>query len=720
MYNFATMANTTLLSVQGMTCSSCAQGITRQLEKKGLKKVNVHYESGEVEFELGNDLGVPEVINEINSLGYKASLWQKPLNELSKTSKFSILEIRFFISAFFTIPLLLHMFLHFELLHNILFQFLLCIPVLIIGIMHFGKSAWGSLKAGIPNMDVLIATGSITAFIYSCLGWYFYFGNANIHHFIFFETTATIISLVLLGNIIEQKSLVKTQSALLELTKLQPQIAHRITEALTVDEHIKDISVDQLKINDLVLVKNGERIPADGQIYWGHATIDEASMTGESIGVEKTENDQVLAGTTILDGSIKFFVQKAGNETVLSAMIDLVKRASSRKPQIQRIGDLVSSRFVPIVILISLLTFTISYFFTNVDLQHAILRSVAVLVISCPCAMGLATPTAVSVGIGRAAKSGILIKGGDSLERLSEIDTIVFDKTGTLTEGKLRIKSFNVIKEKVLVEFLLGTLEQHSSHPVAQILSKTFSNSIPPYSIQFTEIKEEKGIGIFAIDKNNNHYVVGSNRCLKESTVDKSHQVYILKNDEVLATIDLEDSPKDGIKMMVDYFRSKNIKTILLSGDSEERCEGLAIEYKISTVYANKLPIEKIEIIRELQKSSKVAMVGDGINDAPSIAESWIGISMGSGTQVAINSSDIILLNHLNLSIVVKAHQIALATLKTIRQNLFWALIYNIIAIPVAAFGFLSPMIASFSMAFSDVIVIGNSLRLKLKKIKSH
>jgi len=260
-------------------------------------------------------------------------------------------------------------------------------------------------------------------------------------------------------------------------------------------------------------------------------------------------------------------------------------------------------------------------------------------------------------------------------------------------------------------------LEQHSSHPIAQILCSTYANAVAPYPIQFVEIKEEKGIGVFATDKNGNRYVVGSSKCLINTNANKDHQVYILKNDEILATIDLDDSPREGIKEMIEYFKRKNIKTILLSGDSDERCQKLSDEVGISTVYSSKLPIEKIEIIRSLQQKAKVAMVGDGINDAPALAEAWVGISMGTGTQIAIHSSDIILLNNSNLTIITKSHQLAKATLKTIRQNLFWALIYNVVAIPIAAFGLLSPMIASFSMAFSDVVVIGNSLRLKVKTI---
>ena len=563
-------------------------------------------------------------------------------------------------------------------------------------------------------MYVLIALGSLSAYLYSVATW---LTHSNHDSPLYFETGATIITLLLLGNIIEQRSLKKTQSSIDALTRLQPQSAFLIEEALTANERTKEIPVNALRPNDLVFIPQGGSIPADGSIYEGYATVDESSMTGESLPIEKQTNDQVFAGSVITDGSLKIIVQQSGEETLLSRMIDMVRKASKRKPSIQRFGDKVSSIFVPVVIGIALLTFTIWYFLLGHEVYQAIMAAVAVLVISCPCAMGLATPTAVAVGIGKAARQGILIKGGDTLERLSEVKTVVFDKTGTLTDGKLSVTGINYLADKELVDFLLGTLEQYSTHPVAVALAAKFSDAASTGLIRFKEIKEEKGMGIRALDLEGNTYIAGSYRIASHLTRDDSHVVYLVKNDVLLATIDFDDTPRQGAAETIKALQQAGINTIMLSGDSDSRCKKLAELIGIKEYYGGQLPTQKTEFIRQLQQKEKVAMIGDGINDSPSLAESWIGISMGNGTQIAMQSADLILLRSDDLRIFLKARGIAAATLKTIRQNLFWALVYNVIAIPIAATGLLSPMLASLSMAFSDVVVIGNSLRLRFTAI---
>jgi Cu+-exporting ATPase len=706
------MSEKTILQVKGMTCSSCAEGISRHLEKKGLPDVHVSYESGTVEIKDRQTWSEEKLISEINSLGYTASTFEH--HHASPSGAFSLTEKLFAVCALLTLPLLLHMLLDAPLLHQPLFQFLLATPVLVIGMNHFGKSAIGSLRAGSPNMDVLIAIGSLSAYLYSVAIWQLH-GNHNAP--LYFETGATIITLLLLGNIIEQRSLKKTQSSIDELTQLQPLHAFLIEDAMTSNEKTREIPVQSLKVNDLVFIPQGSRIPADGIVYEGTGVVDESSMTGESLPAEKSTDDSVFAGTVLTDGSLKMIVQQSGEESLLSRMIEMVRKASKRKPSIQRFGDRVSAVFVPVVIGLALLTFCIWYFIMDRNAGEAIMSAVAVLVISCPCAMGLATPTAVSVGIGKAARQGILIKGGDTLERLSEIKTVVFDKTGTLTDGKLTISKINYHGDKELIDFLLGTLEQYSTHPVAVAISCHFSAAASIGKIRFKDIKEDKGIGIRATDSDGNTFIAGSFRIAAHLTTDDTHVVYLLKNDTLLATVDLDDSPRAGALETIAALQKEGIRTILLSGDSESRCRKLAGLLNISEVYASKLPTQKTELIREWQKEGKVAMIGDGINDAPSLAEAWIGISMGNGTQVAMQSSDLILLKSQDLRIFLKARKIAAATLKTIRQNLFWALIYNLVAIPFAAFGLLSPMIASLSMAFSDVVVIGNSLRLRFTAI---
>ncbi len=703
------------LLVEGMTCSNCAQNITRQLQKNGLKNVLVNFEEAEVTYDEIESITQEDVINTISSLGYKASANVKI--DKAKAS-LTILEKRLIISSVFTLPLLLHMWINWHWLHHPIVQLLLCMPVVIIGCMHFGRSAWGSIKHRMPNMDVLITVGASSAFIYSLIAIFLFWGEKKVNDYLFFETAATIITLVLLGNLIEQRSLRRTTTALDALIRLQPQTAKRIIDALTDNERSEEVLSKNLKLHDLVLINTGERIPVDGRIYWGSATIDESAMTGESVPSDKSENDTVLAGTIISKGSIKVISDKVGNDTVLNHIIEQVKQATMHKPNIQRLGDVVSAWFVPVVIVFSISTFLISYFVADVTLQQSFLSSIAVLVISCPCAMGLATPTAVAVGIGRAARDGILIKGGDTLEKFANIKTMVLDKTGTLTNGKFSITNINYLhQDKELIHYLIAQLEQHSTHPIGKALVEQIKPKEGAVKINFKFIEEEKGFGVKAGDLEGNIYSIGSFATVKDFTTDDTHQVYLNKNKELLATIDLSDTLREDAIATIEYFRSQNVKLVLLSGDNANNCERIARQLNITTVYFGHLPHEKTTIISKLKIEGLLAMAGDGINDAPSLTLADVGVTFRAATQIAIQSADIVLMNESDLFSICGAHQLAKATLKTIKQNLFWALIYNIVAIPIAAFGLLSPMIGSLSMAFSDVVVIGNSLRLRIRRI---
>lgn len=709
-----------ILKVGGMTCSSCAQGISRHLEKKGLTNIHIDYESGVLELETVSGIGIDQIITDINNLGYSAGKEGEEKN-LSRLSEIvTSLDFRFGCCLLLTLPLFLHMFIDWHFLHLPLVQFILATPVMLIGLLHFGRSAWGSLKSGSPNMDVLITLGSSAAYIYSCFGWYLHYGEVKAADYLFFETSATIITLLLLGNIIERRSLKKTQSALEALIRIQPQTARIIENALTDHETSREIAAAYLRINDLILINTGEKIPADGVIYEGKAAIDQSMMTGESMPVEKSVDELVMSGTILLSGHIKVLVQHAGSETILSRMIETVKKAALQKPEIQRIGDKVSALFVPIVIAISLITFLVSFFYLDLAASESLLRSIAVLVISCPCAMGLATPTAVAVGIGRSAKNGILVKGGETMERLQQIDTIVFDKTGTLTEGKISIKKINFHTDEMLVSYLLGTLEQYSTHPLAVTLSRQFSSVKAPYPISFSEIKEVPGSGVMAVDKEGNIYKAGSAKFtgMEKEKDQHQHQVYLTRNNIILADIDFEDSVRPDARELIQYFKQNGIKTVLLSGDQKYICDSLAKELEIETVYSEKLPHEKESVIRDLQLNNKLAMVGDGINDASSLALASVGIAMNGGTEIAKKTAEIVLVGKGELKALIEIHLMSKHTIRTIRQNLFWALFYNIVAIPLAAAGYLSPMIASLSMAFSDVVVIGNSLRLRFKKLQ--
>lgn len=701
------------LNVEGMDCSSCALGITNSLNKLGLKDVNVNFATGEAVFTENKAIELRSIVNNIEKLGYKVVDSKK-----ETAGKRTLLKVEklFYFTLPFTIPLLLHMFLPFHFLHHPLFQLAMCVPVFATGIYHFGKSALGSLKSGVPNMDVLISIGAGSAFLYSLAGTLIYYGLPEAENYLFYETSAVIITLVLLGNVLEQRSVKQTTTAIRELTALQEGKA-KLVVTRNGKEEISEVDIDSIIKYDVVAVNTGDKIPVDGEIISGSGSADESMLTGESVPVEKNAGDFVTGGTFLASGSIKVRAKKIGKETALAQIIEMVKTAQNTKPPIQKLGDKVSAVFVPAVVGIAILTFIISFFIAEISLQNSLMHSVAVLVISCPCAMGLATPTAVMAGLGRAAKKGILIKGGQTLEEFSRVEKIIFDKTGTLTTGKFTIKkitAYNGTAEEKISD-LLYSLEKNSSHPLAKSVVENLKNKAQ--TVELSNIKEEKGLGISAKDKEGNEIKAGSFR-MAENANNASHNIYLFINGKLAAGVDLEDEIQLFAKQAIALLNTSGRETILLSGDKKERCEKLAAELGIKKVFSEQTPAQKLSLIEQLSANSKVAMVGDGINDAPALAKAHIGISLSNATQIAVQSADIILLGNLGMKQLYEALLISKHTLLTIKQNLFWAFFYNVVAIPIAAVGLLSPMIAAFSMAFSDVIVIGNSIRLKTKKIK--
>jgi Cu+-exporting ATPase len=425
-----------------------------------------------------------------------------------------------------------------------------------------------------------------------------------------------------------------------------------------------------------------------------------------------------MAGTTLVSGNIKMIVEKKGNETALAAIIEMVKNAQADKPPIQRIGDKVSAVFVPAVLLIAAITFLVSAFVFSVPFSESFLRSIAVLVISCPCAMGLATPTALAVGLGRAAKNGILIKSATVLENLEGIKSFVFDKTGTLTTGDFSLKEFRTFDfDESLAKEIVLSMEEHSSHPLAKSLVKIFSAEIKKRTVMLVSAKEQKGEGIHGVDSKGNHYFAGSLASMKNKNVPAGFSVYLSMNDKIIAAVSLKDELRKNAAELIARLKIKKISTVLLSGDSHERCKEVAEALGIKEIYSEKLPAEKLEVIDHLKKKGKVAMMGDGINDAPALVKADAAFSFSYATQAAINSAEVVLLNKNDLKEVSHAMNIGRHTMITIKQNLFWAFAYNVVAIPIAAAGFLSPIIGALSMAFSDVVVIGNSVRLRYKRI---
>ena len=551
-----------ILKIEGMSCTNCALGIERHLKSKGLESIKVNFSTKEVIFS-SNRFKITEIENFIKSLGYK-------IIKEKQNKRFSIQEKLFLFCLIFTTPLFLHMFIEstlttiYNFLHNPLVQFSLCLPVYITGTWFFGKSALGSIKSKSLNMDVLITIGSSAAFIYSIYGWYLFYGTEQVSKFLFFETSATIITLVLLGNVLEKRSVKQTTTSIKELSKIKI-----IKAKIEKNNKIIEVNFEEIKTGDILIINSGDKIAVDGKILQGEASIDESMITGESIPVFKKINDNVIGGTIIENGNLKVIATKVGEDTVLSNIIHLVKNAQSNKPRIQKIGDKISSIFVPVVLIISISTFLISYYIypevtrlSDNTFIDSILRAIAVLVISCPCAMGLATPTAVMVGIGRAAKNGILIKGGNTLEKLGSVKQIFFDKTGTITTGNFKIKNINIYSEDKIEEIknIIYNLEAHSSHPIALSLQKElykFSRKI-----NLIDIYEEKGVGISAKIKKD-IYKLGSYRIL-ENQEDK-HDIYLTRNNNLIASIDIIDELKKGVPKVILNLKKHKIITTLIS-----------------------------------------------------------------------------------------------------------------------------------------------------------
>jgi len=697
--------------VEGMTCSSCAAGVNRALTKGGYSNVNVNYASGEVFLSDVADIDLKRV----EELVKKAGFDYVGTKRIEKQGLASI-EKKFLFTLPFTIPLLLHMIPGMpDFFSNPIFQLVLSLPVMLLGMYHFGKSALGSLRNGAPNMDVLIFIGSTSAFVYSLVGTIMNWGTPEAHQYLFFETSATIVTLVLLGNVIEHRSVKQTTTAITELGKLQEGLADRVVQH-DGHEHIEKVPFNQLKVDDLVMVKTGDSIPSDGILVKGQLHVDESMVTGESMPISKGVEELLIGGTLVSDGNGLVRITTIGKLTVLASIITMVKKAQMEKPSIQRLADKISGVFVPVVLGISALTFVLAHFAFDISLQQSIMQAVAVLVISCPCAMGLATPTAVMVGLGRGAKAGILFKGAESIENLSKVKKVVFDKTGTLTSGDIKIGSFNVLAgSEDELKNVLFSIEQHSSHPIARAIVEELQPTAK--KVEFSSVEEVKGKGLVGKDSAGNEWKVGSFKMLDASMKATDNDIYILKNGELATEISLTDKIREDAKDLISYLNSKGIETIMLSGDRKRKCELVAKELGIKTIYAEQSPDEKLKLITEFADKVPTAMVGDGINDAPALTRATVGISLSNATQVAINAASVVVLDKGGIGQIKEAFQIGHHTVLTIKQNLFWAFLYNTLAIPVAALGFLNPMVAAFSMAFSDVVVIGNSVRFKFKKI---
>lgn len=690
------------LAVHGMHCANCALSVEKVLtDKFQTTNTSVNFATNRASFLLDSSQSLDKVKEAIRSLGYQVS----EISDISDSSAERQLQRYLLICSVLTLPLFLHMFLPDGVLGKAWLQLILCTPVYIIALKYFGLSAYRSLKNGLPNMDLLVIIGVSAAFGYSCYGALFGLG----HKYLFFETASTITTLVLLGNFIEQHSIRKTSSAISELASYQPQTARRLTDALS-GSSVEIIAVEQLQPGDLIALHSGDRIPSDARLLTGQLDVDESMLTGESLPVSKEEEDKLIGGTLVVNGNATAEVTLLGEETILARLIRLVESAQTQKPEIQRLGDLVSAYFIPVVLSIALITFLFSFVWFNLGLEESMLRAIAVLVIACPCAMGLATPTAIMVAVGRAAREGILIKGGDTLERLAKAQTCVFDKTGTLTTGKFTVLEAKILgdqTESVVLQILRG-LERHSSHPIAQSLSDYYQDIRPA---ELLDVQEHKGLGMSGKDQNGILWELQSNH-------DKSisGDLLLLRQGQLVASFLIADQMREHARQTVSQIRKLHLHPVILSGDSHPKVDALARQLDISDYKARLLPSDKLTELERLNKQASIIFVGDGINDAPALARADVGVSLSEASDIAIESAQILLVGN-DLRLLPQAIKLSRATLRTIKQNLFWAFFYNVLAIPVAAAGLLSPTLAAFTMAFSDVFVIGNSLRLRSRKI---
>lgn len=703
--------------VEGMSCANCALTIGKYLENQGMQNVKVNLVGGEVIFDTVESSANTKLQKGIESLGYKvvgdASKIGGDSDSPRKMNRF--LKYVLF-TAPLTLTLMLHMLpgVHIHFLMNPWVQFAICTPVYILGMSYFGRSAWNSVRNGIPNMNVLVTIGASAAYIYSVTGTVLNLGEG----FMYYESTATIITLVFLGNYLEDASIESTQRALNSLARSQKVMANMIAFDDQHQEVIFPVENTQLRSGDLVLIKSGEQVPADCKILWGDATVNEAIITGESLPVTKKQKETLIGGSLLTDGTVKAQVISAASDSVLANIINLVKQAQGEKPPVQQMADRISAIFVPLVLGITLVTFIVNYIVLG-QFAEALMRSIAVLVIACPCAMGLATPAAIAVGLGRAAKNGILFRNARSLENFKNIKQVVFDKTGTLTTGKFNIESFHVTDTRISAEEfkrISFSLEKFSNHPIAQCIAENWKTK---ELLKWSSIEEVKGLGMKATDKEGNIWQAGSYKIAAALTTEDSHNVYVVKNDQLLGWIDVKDQLRPEAKTVVQYLHSRGIKTILLSGDRQFKTDQIAAELGIDQAIAEQTPEQKLDKIAALNAETPTAMVGDGINDAPALAKATIGISMSEASQVAIQTADVVLMNK-GLKNLPSALGLGHHTYITIKQNLFWAFAYNIVAIPVAAFGLLGtygPTYGALIMGLSDVVLAVNSVRLFIKKV---
>ena len=731
-----------ILSIDGMTCSACSNGLEKYLNKQnGIIEANVNLVMANATIIYDENILEKSKLDEfIKQAGFRSLGEFKEINTENRNKRE---KIKFII---FTILAIILMYISMGHMINLpIFNFLevkfnpinytICLFLFAIIFMIYGydilKNGYKNLIHRTPNMDTLVGIGVLSSFLYSIYSMIMIIKgySENIQN-LYFESTAIVIYFIKLGRYLDGISKDKTKEAIQKLVKMTPNKA-----TIKVDGKEKQVTLDEIHKGNIVICKPGEKIAVDGEILEGTAHFDESFITGESKPSNKMKGDKVIAGSINYDGYVEYKAERIGKESTISEIVRLVVEASNTKAPIAKIADTVSGYFVPTVIAIAILTFIV-YLIMGYEFSNSLIRFVTVLVVACPCSLGLATPLAIVVSEGLCASNGILVKKSEILENAQKVDTIVFDKTGTLTYGKLKIseiRNYSDIEKNTLLQ-LVGSIESKSTHPIG----KAFENYLEENNLEKLEVKEfgsATGLGIIG-KVNNQKLILGNSKILKEYNVKNVYSkdeeeltkkgnsiVYVANENKILALIGVNDIVRENVVEVIKELNRNKVETIMLTGDNKETAEKIAKEIGITKVISNVLPSEKTQVVKALKDQHKyVMMCGDGINDSPALATANIGVSVNSGTDIAMDSSDVILTKN-NLGSILNLIKISKKTVRNIKQNLFWAFFYNCLMIPVAMglftnFGIsINPMLASIAMMFSSITVILNTLRLKNTKL---